>query len=240
VTSTVLPPSATASRRDRVFFATMALACAVTVFVGFAPTFYLRSRTPLADALPFYLQLHGTAFTAWIALFVTQVAFVATRHIRWHRRLGWAGAALAGGMVVSGSIAGVLSMRREFAAGHEQAASAFLLTPFSSMFVFATLVTAALVWRGRPDTHKRLMLLATINVLDAAIARWPITFSADWMFLALTDVFILVSFVYDVATRRRIAGAYLWGGALVVAGQVARLTGGATDTWQAFARRLLE
>jgi hypothetical protein len=218
----------------------MAVACAVTVFVGFAPTFYLRSRAPSADALPFYLQLHGTAFTAWILVFGGQVALVASRQIRWHRRLGWAGVALAAAMVVSGSIAGVLSMRREFAAGHEQAASAFLLTPFSAMVVFATLVAAAVVWRRRMETHKRLMLLATISLLDAAIARWPITFSADWMFLALTDVFMLVAFAYDVATRRRIASAYLWGGALVVAGQVLRISGGATDAWQAIARRMLE
>jgi uncharacterized membrane protein YozB (DUF420 family) len=226
--------------RDRIFFATMAVACAVTVFVGFAPTFYLRPRSPSADALPFYLQLHGAVFTMWILLFGAQVALVASRQVRWHRRLGWAGVALAAAMVVSGLIAGVLSMRREFAAGHEEAASAFLLTPVSAMLVFATLTGAAVVWRRRLETHKRLMLLATISLLDAAIARWPITFSADWMFLALTDVFILVSFAYDVATRRWIAGAYLWGGALVVVGQMIRLTVGGTDTWQGLARRLLE
>jgi hypothetical protein len=226
--------------RDRIFFGAMAAACAVIVFVGFAPTFYLRSPAPPAATLPFYLQLHGTAFTAWILVFGAQVALVASRQVRWHRRLGWAGAALAAMMVVSGSIAGVLSMRREFAAGHEEAAAAFLLTPFSAMVVFAALVGAAIVWRRRPETHKRLMLLATISLLDAAIARWPITFTADWMFLALTDVFILVACVYDVATRGRIASAHVWGGALVVVGHVVRLTAGATDAWQTVARRILE
>jgi hypothetical protein len=218
----------------------MALACAATVFVGFAPTFYLRSRVPPTDGLPFYLQLHGTVFTAWIVLFATQVAFVASRHIRWHRQLGWAGAVLAAAMVVIGSIAGLLSMRREFAAGNEQAASAFLLTPFSSMFVFATLVAAAVAWRRRPETHKRLMLLATINLLDAPIARWPIVFPSDFAFHAAWDAFIVVALAYDLATRRRVAAAYLWGGALVVLGQVVRAVGGASDTWQALARRMLE
>jgi hypothetical protein len=131
-------------------------------------------------------------------------------------------------------------MRREFAAGHEEAAAAFLLTPLSSMLVFATLVGAAIAWRRRPETHKRLMLLATINLLDAAIARWPIAFTADWMFLAATDVFILAALAYDVATRRRVAAAYIWGGALLLAGQVLRVLGGPTDTWQALARQILQ
>ena len=80
------------------------------------------------------------------------------------------------------------------------------------------------------------MLLATVSLLDAAIARWPITFSEDWMFLAATDVFIVVAVAYDFATRRRVAAAYLWGGALVLTGQALRLLAGPTDAWRAVAR----
>ena len=98
---------------DRIFFVTMALAIAVTVFVGFAPTFYLRSSAPSLPALPLYLQMHGAAFTAWVILFATQVGLVASGEAQRHRQLGWLGAALAAAMVVSGTTAGVLSMRRE-------------------------------------------------------------------------------------------------------------------------------
>jgi hypothetical protein len=227
-------------RRDRAFFVTMTLAIAVTVFVGFAPTFYLRSRAPSTAALPLYLQMHGTAFTAWIILFAAQVAFIASGQTRRHRQLGWVGAALAAAMVVSGTTAGILSMRREFAAGYEEEAAAFLLTPFSAMLIFTTLVAAAIAWRRRPETHKRLMLLATISLLDAAIARWPVGFTADWMFLAATDAFIVVALAYDLVTRRRVATAYFWGGAIVVAGQALRLLGGPTDTWRAVARHILQ
>ena len=218
----------------------MAVAIAVTVFVGFAPTFYLRSRTPSLAALPLFLQVHGAAFTAWILLFAAQEGLVAAGRINRHRQLGWVGAALAATMIVSGTFSGVLSMRREFAAGYEDEAAAFLLTPFSAMLVFAALVAAAIVWRRRPETHKRLMLLATISLLDAAIARWPVSFSAAWMFLAATDVFIVAALAYDLATRRRVAAAYIWGGTLVVAGQALRVLGGPTDTWRAIARHLLQ
>ena len=218
----------------------MAVAIAVTVLVGFAPTFYLRARTPSLAALPLFLQIHGVAFTGWILLFAVQEGLVAAGRIDRHRQLGWAGAALAAAMVVSGTSSGVLSMRREFAAGYEQEAAAFLLTPFSAMLVFAALVAAAIVWRRRPETHKRLMLLATISLLDAAIARWPVSFSADWILLAATDLFIVAAMAFDLATRRRVAAAYLWGGTLVVAGQALRVLGGPTDTWRAVARQFLQ
>ena len=73
------------------------------------------------------------------------MGFIASRRTSWHRRLGWAAAALAVAMAVSGVTSGVLSMRRESAAGYE--AAAFLLTALSAMLVFTTLVAAALVWR---------------------------------------------------------------------------------------------
>ena len=241
VTSTAFPGTALRrDERDRVFFILMALAISATVFVGFAPTFYLRSHNPGMEALPRYLQIHGAAFTAWIALFAIQAGLVAAGQRQRHRQLGWIGAALAATMIASGTLSGIVSMRREFSAGYEKEAAAFLLTPFSAMLVFGTLVALAIVFRHRAGTHKRLMLLATISLLDAAIARWPVAFTADWMFLAATDVFIVVAVAYDLATRRRVSAVYGWGSAVVVAGQVLRILGGPTDTWRAIARQLLQ
>jgi hypothetical protein len=216
----------------------MALAAGVAVFVGFAPTFYLR---PDAVApLPPYLQIHGVAFTAWIVLFALQTALIASGRPRLHRRLGWAGAALAASMVVVGSTAGIWSMQREVANGNTDAAMTFLTTPFSAMLVFALLVGAAVAWRRRPEVHKRLMLLATISLLDAAVARWPFGFTADWMFYAITDLFILAAIAYDLVSRRRVGMAYVWGGGLIVLGQGLRPIVGQTGTWQAIARAILQ
>ena len=77
----------------------------------------------------------------------------------------------------------------------------------AAMLLFGGLVGAAVAWRRHPDTHKRLMLLATISLLDAAVARWPIRFTADWMFYAITDLFIVAAIAYDVLSRHRIARA---------------------------------
>src|SRR5918994_4986738 len=98
-TTTVVSPARTHApgAYDRAFYSGMALLMALTVFIGFAPTFYLRSYfgapvtvsgsvtlTPLA-------QVHGAVFTCWVLLFIVQTALVATRRVAVHRRMGVAG-----------------------------------------------------------------------------------------------------------------------------------------------------
>ena len=79
-------------------------------------------------------------------------------------------------MVIVGTTAGIVSMRRQVEAGNGDQAIAFLTTPLFSMVAFALLVSAAIRLRRDPQTHKRLMLLATISILDAAVARLPFEF----------------------------------------------------------------
>src|SRR4029450_12610907 len=123
--------------------------------------------------LPFYLQAHGAAFSAWMMLFLTQTSLVAARRTDVHRRLGWAGAALGAFMVVIAITAAILSGRRNFAAGLENESLTFLTTPVFSMVGFLAFVATGVNHRRAPETHKRLMLLATISILDADPARWP-------------------------------------------------------------------
>jgi hypothetical protein len=226
--------------RDRVFYSGMAMAAAAAVFVGFAPTFYLRPYFQTTSLAPI-LRLHGLVFTAWIVLLVTQTTLVAVHRTDIHRRLGFAGAGLAGLMVVIGLTAAIVSGRRDVAAGSDEALS-FLTTPFADMLVFLVLVAAAIRYRRWAETHKRLMLLATISILDAAVARWPLALIATSpiAFFILTDVFIAVGIVYDLVSRRRVHPAYVWGGALIIASQPLRLVVGQTDGWRAFARMILQ
>jgi len=218
----------------------MAIAAAVAVFVGFAPTYYLRPYFQATSLAPI-LRLHGLVFTAWILLLLTQTSLVAAHRTDLHRRLGFAGAALAGLMVVIGLTAAIVSGRRDVAAGSDEALS-FLTTPFADMLVFLLLVAAAIRYRRRAETHKRLMLLATVSILDAAVARWPLAIVATspYAFFVLTDVFIAAGVVYDLASRRRVHPAYTWGGVLIVASQPLRLVVGQTDTWRAVARMILQ
>jgi hypothetical protein len=54
-------------------------------------------------------------------------------------------------------------------------------------------------------------------------------------FFGLTDLFIVAMLVYDLATRRKVHPATIWGGLVVVASQPLRLMISGTPAWLAFA-----
>ena len=228
-------PPQRARPNDRVFYSGMAAAAALAVLFGFSRTYFLQ---PYFDATPLdtAFHVHGLVFSAWIALFAVQTSLVATRRTSTHRRLGWVGACLAVSMVVVALNAAVHGARRDIAAGHAQEALAFFSTPVLSMVMFAALVSLAVAKRTRPETHKRLMLLATLSLLDAAVARWPVPGVENPLaYYGLTDAFIVAAMLYDFVSRRSVSAVYLYGGPAIVIEQWLRDPLGATTGWQALA-----
>jgi hypothetical protein len=228
-----LPPSARA-RRERQFFSAMAVAAAVTVVWGFGPTYFLKGAygTPPLSTL---LHVHGALFTAWIVLLLAQTALVATRRTPVHRRLGQVGVVLIPAMLVLGWMAGVDAARRGSTIPG-LTPQAFLIIPLAAIVVFTVLAGSAMALRRRPDYHKRLMLLATIELLTAAVAR--ISFVAPYGpagFFGVTDLFVLALFAFDYATLRKVHPATLWGGLFLIASQPLRLVVTATSAWTSFA-----
>jgi hypothetical protein len=229
-------PRRIGDRYDRQLYTGMAIAAAIVVFVGFSPTFFQWARSQ-STSLPLYLQIHGVLFTTWIALFIAQTTLVAARRTDVHRALGWVGTGLALVMIIVGTSAGILSMRRNLPAQGDAALS-FLTTPLFSMVAFAALVAAAIRFRRDLQTHKRLMLLATISILDAAVLRLPLAIirSSTWAYLPATDLFLVAAVLYDLTTRGRVHPAYIWGCLFIVIEQTLRIPVGETELWKALAR----
>jgi hypothetical protein len=225
-------------RRDRLFYSGMAIAAAVVVFAGFAPTYFLKAafgRPPL----PPLLHVHGLIFTSWIVLFVVQTRLIAGRRTPLHRRLGVVGGCLAAAMLVVGTMAAIASARRGFTPPGGPPPLVFMIVPLFDLVVFGALVAAALYWRRQSQWHKRLMLLATIQLLTPAIARLPglLAFGPP-AFFGLTDLFVVACFVYDRVTSGRIHPAFKWGGVFLLAMQPVRLIVGGTGLWLTFAEWL--
>jgi hypothetical protein len=229
-------PAARAWRRDRRFFTGMALAVALAVFIGFAPTYYVKGAfgTPALKPL---LHIHGALFTSWILLLLAQTALVAARRTDLHRRLGVAGAVLAATMVGVGLMAAIDAAQRGSTPVPGVPALSFFAIPFTDMVVFAGLAGAGLSLRRRTEAHKRLMLLATFALLPAAFARiTPIGSLGPPGFFGVVDLLVIVCMVYDRVTRGRLHPALLWGGLALIASQVLRLAVSGTPAWLAFAR----
>ena len=223
-------------RRERLFYTGMAVALVLTVFAGFARTFYLRPHFQTQPLIPL-LALHGIVFTSWIALLLTQTTLVATKRTRTHMRLGVAGGLLASLMIVIGTVTAIVRAKGPSPVPGVNPLS-FLTIPLGDMLVFATLVGAAFYFRRRADTHKRLMLLATIAILPAAVARLPFAFIQQYgplAFFGLSDLFIVPCLIYDIVTRGRPHRATVLGGALIVISHPLRLLIGNTHAWLVFA-----
>lgn len=237
-------PVRDAGRRDRRFYGGMAMAMGLTVFAGFSSTFYLRFFTGGPKATlsggPFttLVFLHGGLFTAWVLLFIVQTALIAGGRVAVHRRLGIAGAVLAAAMIVAGTVLAIATAKR--GAGPAGADPlAFLVIPLFDMILFTTFVTAALARRRDKEAHKRLMLLAYISIIVAAIARLPgVLRAGPPAFFGLTLLFVAVAGAYDFLSRRRVHEAYLWGGGLIAVSIPLRLAISKTDAWRALAELL--
>ena len=225
---------------DRMFYGGMAVALALTVFSGFAPTYYARLLSGPKATLsggPFtrLVHLHAALFTAWVLLFLTQTALVAARRVAVHRRLGVAGGVLAAAMVAAGTALAVATAKRGGApVGVDPLA--FMAIPIFDMVLFGGFVTAALLLRRDKEAHKRLMLLAYISIIVAAVARLPgVLPLGPPVFFGLGYAFALLAVAYDLVTRRRVHKAYAWGVPLLVASVPVRLVVSGTAPWRALA-----
>jgi hypothetical protein len=232
---TVAPAVAVRVRRTRRFYVAMALAFALTVFEGFSRTYFLKLHYG-GPALSFPLHVHGVVFSAWVLLFPAQTSLVAARRTDLHRRIGVVGAGLAGALLVMGTATAILRVRGGSAPIPGVSGLAFLAIPLFDMVVFAILAGTGLALRRRLETHKRLMTLATVGLMSAPIARIPWVFrSGPLAFFGLTNLFVVAMLVYDLATRRRVQPATVWGGLVLVASQPLRLMISGTAAWTAFA-----
>lgn len=213
------PPFAPSHRFDRAFYLGFALVAWAVVAIGFGPGLadHLAGRLPPP---PLILHVHAVAFFGWLALFTTQTVLIGRQRVGLHRQLGLFGAGLAVLMVYLG-IATALAVHRErFEAGHGERI-AFLIVQIMGMAIFAVCVALALLLRNRPAAHKRLMLLATVELLGAGFGRslgrvlmkqlgaglvgFPLAlFAGGYLLVGL-------AMLYDLGTRRRIHPVYLAG-----------------------------
>lgn len=226
------------SRRfDHRFFPGMAVLVLATVFLGFARTYYLAGllRAPLPNLL---VHIHGAVFSAWILLLIAQTSLVAAGRVDLHRRLGLLGFGVACLMVILGLMAATDGLVRHFAPGEKGVgAKAFYAVPIADMLVFATLIYFGFRERFHPAAHKRLMLIATIVLLDAAFVRWPIPVA--WWDLQAAQMccsaLLLLLVGYDLWSTGKIHRATLWASLFLIVLQQVRMPLGRTALWQSFA-----
>ncbi|MGP8252937.1 MAG: hypothetical protein ACLQHF_12960 [Terracidiphilus sp.] len=192
---------------DKYFYFAMSLLIAVIVVLGFSRTVDQNLFHAVIPRPPI-LWVHGATFSLWVVFFMFQSALVRTHNVKIHRTTGWFGAGLAAFMVMLGVTTAVVMARFDTNVLHQKGADAFLFLPLYDMVAFAACAGLAILWRRKPELHRRLLFIATCGLLDAAFGRWDYLFDHDLYFVCL-DAVTLLGVARDLLVNKRIHRVYL-------------------------------
>ncbi|MDB5738744.1 MAG: putative rane protein [Sphingomonas bacterium] len=226
-------------RSERRFFTTMACVALLLVFIGFAPSFYLRGLIPIHPLVPLNLLVltHGLVFSSWIILFAVQTGLVATGNIAIHRRLGLLGMAMIAIMIPLAIVTAIGGVHRPTGPPGIDPLS-WLAVPLVNVPVFGGMIVTALAFRRSPVIHKRLMLIAMMTMMQPAIGRipFPPPIRGPVAMLGLSTLVFVPLMLWDWRTRGRVHPATAWGSAIVVFSYFLTPAIWHTGWWLGFAR----
>jgi len=217
--------------RSHIIYGATALVFAISVFIGFSRTYYLKTvfGTP---QLPTLTHVHGAAFTLWTLFFVGQTSLVLAGRTDIHRRTGWAGSAFALGITILGAAMTFHSVRVGYASGRPSMAL-LLINGLIDLVLFCGFFAFALIFRHKKELHKRLMMLAMVSLIIPALGRFPVPSS---MIIWVICAFSLTTVVYDLLFLRRMYLVSIIGALLINAASPLRFIIADTPSWQRFAQ----
>jgi uncharacterized membrane protein YozB (DUF420 family) len=233
--------AAARAETDHLFFRSMAVISAAVILAGFASRDLPRVWS--GEPVPPIIHLHAAVFTGWLGLFIAQTTLVGRGRIEMHRRLGMASALFALFMLAIGVQATLVVTRM----GHRGIPgvmfadpAGFMLLNFVAIGVFIVLVAAGWAFRRKPQTHKRLMLMAALSLLGPRVSRLPLVAGHVPAVAAVRLTLLIAGPIYDFVTRRKVHPAYIFGVLLIVVpGPPLLAKIAATPGWQRVAASLL-
>jgi hypothetical protein len=246
-----------AALADRWIYVFMAALLFATVLTGFIPASMGKLEAVTAGVrppFPGFMHFHAVMMGAWISLLLVQSTLMATGKRGWHMRLGIVSVVLVPAVVVSmvGIVAATFvqlatlppgAMPPDDLAVGKFFASNLILEQTRVVILFpALIIWALLVRREDPETHKRLIFVATLPPLSAAIDRieWlPTSLPASPASIFVTQLLWLAPLlIYDLWRRGRLHKAYVIGIALNLPFIIFSYLNWGTDWWMATAPKL--
>jgi hypothetical protein len=235
----VLTPSLARSRS--VFYAGMVLALMLIVFAGFMPGYF--TRVGAGEPIPVFVHAHAAVFTAFLFVLLTQTLLIGAGRADLHRRLGIAATVLVLPMLALGYETAIFGARRghPFADGVPPGSPfadglSFLVVSLGDLVIFAAFFGAALLLRRRPETHKRLMILAAIGGFAwPAITRMSLVAGMPSRMFGLVALLLLALPLHDLVTRRRVHWASAIGVIVILGSFPLRQAIGRSSAWREIA-----
>ena len=188
---------------------------------------------------PSVLYIHAIVFPGWVVFFIVQSALIRSHNVQVHRRLGWFGVTLAVAVVVLGARTSASMVR--FSIEHKDPfnSTAFTIVQVLDLACFTVPFALAIYWRRKPEFHRRLMLIASCALADAAFGRFPdlpLIFSP-----AGVDALICLGVVRDLVVDRRVHRVYLYALPILIVSQIAAMETflHASPWWMDIANRIV-
>lgn len=177
---------------------------------------------------PWYVHAHALSFSGWIILFLAQIWLARSGNITAHKRVGRLALVLLPLMLFFGPATAIWVKTARAHISNDSLS--FAGTQFTNVLGCVVLLTAGLLMRNDPSSHKRLMLMGTIAITEPGFSRLiydpmaamlgerPIAYYFD-TYIGTLSLMLAVG-VYDLATRRRLHPAYLAAFLWVLANQI--------------------
>jgi hypothetical protein len=223
--------------RPRFYFG-MAAFMSLMVLVGFWPSYFSQLLHGIPNR-PMVVHVHGLIFVGWMVLLVTQVYLAATGRIRQHRSLGTVGIAYGFLVLAMGLVVSIAAPVQHFKGGEQtlDQVAGFMIIPLGDMVLFAGFFIPAVIYRNRPELHKRLMLLATNALLFAAAGRMS-SFIPLGVAVVVWLTPVLIGMAYDKWTRRKVHPLYYAGLVILLIG-FARIALVQSEAWLRIGRVII-
>lgn len=232
-------PARARGRAARGFYLGLALLMVAMVVAGFWPSYYGRLATGAVPQAHPVVHVHGAVFSGWMLLLVAQVVLAARGRVDLHRALGRIGIGYGALVWVMGSLVTLVAPAHKVVNEvwtRDQAAS-FLILPIGDMLLFGGLFAAAVWHRRRPQTHKRLIVLATLALLFAAAGR--MSGNSVPLFFGLWMIPLVVALAHDVWSLGRVHRTYVAGTVLFLIA-FSRVLAMESAWWMAIGRRIVD
>ena len=219
-------------QKTRRFYIGVGVFSILLAFAGFGPSLIDHSRR-FAPPNAMYVA-HGATNLAWLVLFLAQATLVARGRLATHRRLGWAGPVILAAIIVWGfAIVIDGAFRQSDLSGDvtrlilrpgqppftEAQSIAGIWGPLGVLLNFTILVAAGVLFRHRPEVHKRLMVFALVplgiesllHLSGNLVGRVPVSQGVLQGFWLTASVLLLTAVpIYDKVSKGRIHPVSVW------------------------------
>jgi hypothetical protein len=178
--------------------------------IGFWPQYYgplARGAALEGVSVHPMVHVHSSLFLLWIGIIIGQAWLIRSGRPRAHLKAGPWLAGIGYTAALTGVISGlVLAGARVQRGGAMDEAATFVAAPLLDMVMFVSFLTAAIVYRRRPEIHKRLILFTGYSFAFIGLVRYLVGIPGVMENLWLATFLLLLPILLCMTWERSVQG----------------------------------